>query len=248
MSESLVCGIHAVKALLNNTHRSVKKIYVNKERLDQRLAEILEIAEKKHINIEKLPLQKLNQQFPNVIHQGIIALASKIPEYYENDLPQLLSLSKQPPFVLILDGVTDPHNLGACLRSADAAGVDFVVIPKDKNASITPVVSKVASGALESIPFVRVTNLARSIDLLKKEGIWVYGAAGEAKKSLFEMDFKAGIAIVMGAEGEGMRRLTREKCDELFSIPMLGSVSSLNVSVATGISLFEVVRNRTGYS
>lgn len=146
--------------------------------------------------------------------------------------------------ILILDGITDPHNLGACLRSADATGVDFVVIPKDKSASITPVVSKVACGAAESIPLVRVTNLARAMDILKQQGVWIFGAAGEAENLLYAMDCSGNIALVMGAEGTGLRRLTREHCDGLFSLPMMGSVESLNVSVATGVSLYEVIRQR----
>ena len=156
-----------------------------------------------------------------------------------------MDLSKKPCLILILDGVTDPHNLGACLRSADAAGVDFVVIPKDKNASVTPVVSKVACGAAESMPIVRVTNLARAMDVLKEQGVWIYGAAGEATESLYRLDCKSSIALVMGSEDKGLRHLTREQCDGLFSLPMLGTVSSLNVSVATGICLFEVVRQRS---
>ena len=144
--------------------------------------------------------------------------------------------------ILILDGITDPHNLGACLRTADAAGVDFVIIPKDKSAAITPVVSKVACGAAESVLVVRVTNLARAISTLKEHGVWIYGAAGEAEHSIYDLDFTGSIGIVMGAEGSGLRRLTRELCDGLFSLPMQGEVSSLNVSVATGISLYEIAR------
>ena len=144
-----------------------------------------------------------------------------------------------------MDGVTDPHNLGACLRTAEAAGVDFVVIPKDRNASITPVVSKVACGAAELMSVVRVTNLARAIDTLKEAGVWVYGAAGEATQSLYDIDCRGAIALIMGSEGDGLRRLTRDRCDGLFALPMVGSVESLNVSVATGVCLYEVLRQRT---
>ncbi len=186
----------------------------------------------------------MNQRFAALTHQGVVASVRPLPEYNESNIISLLEKSKKPGLILILDGVTDPHNLGACLRSADAAGVDFVLIPKDKSASITPVVSKVACGAAESIPLVRVTNLARAMELLKEHGVWIYGAAGEAQSSIYQLDCSSTIALVMGAEGEGLRRLTRERCDGLFSLPMLGSVSSLNVSVATGISLFEVVRQR----
>ena len=152
--------------------------------------------------------------------------------------------AKDTPFLLILDGVTDPHNLGACLRNADAAGIDAVIVPKDNAASITAAVSKVACGAAEVMPLFQVTNLARTMKQLQQKGIWLFGAAGEANCGLYEADLKGPMALVMGAEGQGLRRLTREQCDTLISIPMTGYVSSLNVSVATGICLFEAVRQR----
>jgi len=242
--EQYVYGLHAVTALLSNRHRSVKRLWVNQERVDKRLLDLLVMADEAHIPIERLSLQKMNQRFAEFTHQGVVASAGVLPEYGERDLERLLEKSSQPSLILILDGVTDPHNLGACLRSADGAGVDFVVIPKDKNASITPVVSKVACGAAESIPLVRVTNLARAMATLKQAGVWIYGAAGEASNSIYDLDCKSSVALVMGAEGDGMRHLTREQCDGLFALPMLGSVSSLNVSVATGVCLYEVVRQR----
>lgn len=244
MNEQYIYGIHAVEALLRNSRRSIKMLFINQDRIDDRVEPLLLIAAEKHIPVERLSLQKLNQRFPEVVHQGIVAVADPLPNYIEYDLESLLSTSKTPALILILDGVTDPHNLGACLRSADAAGVDFVVIPKDKNASITAVVSKVACGAAESVPVVKVTNLARAMDVLKQAGVWIYGAAGEATSSLFALDCSTSVALVMGAEDKGLRHLTRERCDGLFALPMQGSVSSLNVSVATGISLFEVVRQR----
>lgn len=244
MSDHYIYGIHAVAALLANQHRKTKVVYVSLERADKRIQELLSLAEQNHIPVERLTPQKMNQRFADVSHQGIVASAGTLPDYIEYDLPQLLEASKKPALILILDGVTDPHNLGACLRSADAAGADFVIIPKDKNATITAVVSKVACGAAESIPLVRVTNLARAMELLKEQGIWIYGAAGEAESSIYSLDCKGSIAMVMGAEGEGMRRLTRDLCDGLFSLPMLGTVSSLNVSVATGVCLYEAVRQR----
>lgn len=246
MSEQLVYGVHAVLALLNNPRRTINKIYINQDRQDKRIQEVLEQAQKFGIRLEKLSATVMNQRFTDFAHQGVVASATPLPEYGESHLKSLIESSKSPCFILILDGVTDPHNLGACLRSADAAGVDFVIIPKDKSANITPVVSKVACGAAESVPFVRVTNLARAMDIIKAEGIWIYGAAGEATQTLYEVDCTGAIALVMGAEGEGLRRLTREHCDGLFSLPMLGTVDSLNVSVATGISLYEVVRQRHG--
>ena len=245
MSEQFVYGVHAVSALLNNPHRLVYKLIVSQDRSDKRLQDLVDKAVKKQVVVEQLSVQKMNQRFADFSHQGVVASASKLPDYNESDLISLLETSKDPSLVLILDGVTDPHNLGACLRSADAAGVNFVVIPKDKSASITPVVSKVACGAAESVPLVRVTNLVRAMEILKEQGVWIYGAAGEAKRSLYQIDCSGSVAIVMGAEGEGLRRLTREHCDDLFALPMLGTVESLNVSVATGISLYEVVRQRS---
>ncbi|RUR13530.1 23S rRNA (guanosine(2251)-2'-O)-methyltransferase RlmB [Legionella sp. km772] len=244
MSEHFVYGVHAVAALLDNPHRKIFKIYLSQERDDKRVHDLVNQAKQAAIPIEPMAIQKMNQRFAGYNHQGIVAEASALPEYNEGHLIPLLEASKTPVLILILDGITDPHNLGACLRSADATGVDFLVIPKDKSASITPVVSKVACGAAESVPLVRVTNLARAMDTLKEQGVWIYGAAGEARASLYQTDCSGPLAIVMGAEAEGLRRLTREHCDGLFSLPMLGTVESLNVSVATGVSLYEVVRQR----
>lgn len=245
MTEQYVYGVHAVAALLANPHRTTKMLYINQDRIDTRMQDLLNLALQNHIPVERLSAQKMNQRFADVVHQGVVASAGKLPEYVEADLERLLESSKQPCLILILDGVTDPHNLGACLRSADAAGVDFVIIPKDKNAGITPVVSKVACGAAESIPLVRVTNLARAMDVIKQQGVWIYGAAGEADASVYNLDCKTSIALVMGAEDKGMRHLTRQQCDGLFSLPMVGTVTSLNVSVATGICLYEVLRQRS---
>lgn len=244
MTEHYVYGVHAVTALLANPHRSTKKLYINQERIGGRLSDLLERARAQHIPIEQLSAQKMNQRFAEFRHQGVVASAGSLPDYGENDLPALVAAAKQPALVLILDGVTDPHNLGACLRSADATGVDFVLIPKDKSASITAVVSKVASGAAESIPLVRVTNLVRAMELIKSKGIWIYGATGEAEGLIDEIDLKSSVALVMGAEGVGLRRLTGEHCDGRFALPMLGHVESLNVSVATGVCLYEVLRQR----
>ena len=244
MSDQLIYGIHAVSALVKNPHRIIKVLFVNQERMDKKVQDLLVLAQEANVPVEPLNTQKMQQRFADFNHQGIVACAQSLPDYGEAHLIPLLQACKKPALILLLDGLTDPHNLGACLRSADAAGVDFVVIPKDKSASITPVVSKVASGAAESVPLVRVTNLARAMTLLKNEGVWIYGAAGEASETLYAMDCAIPIAIAMGAEGDGLRRLTREHCDALFALPMLGTVSSLNVSVATGISLYEVVRQR----
>lgn len=244
MTESYIYGLHAVDALLQSERRKVWRLYINKERSDQRIHAIFQQAQAKNIPVVRLDSEQMQQQFPACQHQGVAAVADPLPLFSEQDLPALLANSKSPALILILDGITDPHNFGACLRTADAAAVDFVLIPKDKNAALTPVVSKVACGAAENMPIVRVTNLVRAIELLKDKGIWVFGAAGEANQSLYEMDCLSSIAIVMGGEGKGLRRLTREHCDGLFSLPMLGSVDSLNVSVATGVSLYEIIRQR----
>lgn len=246
MAEQWIYGLHAVHALLTNPHRSIKRVIISSERHDQRVQEIIQKAETRNVVVETLTAAQLKQRFPDAIHQGVIASASPIPQFSEGDLPQLLKACQSPPLVLVLDGITDPHNLGACLRTADAAGVNFVIIPKDKNVGMTAVVSKVASGAAESVPLVVVTNLVRALEVIKEEGVWIYGAAGEAMQSLYQMDCRGAIALVMGAEDKGLRRLTREHCDALFALPMHGIVDSLNVSVAAGVSLFEAVRQRQG--
>lgn len=246
MREEWVYGVHAVGALLKNPHRTTKCLYISEEREDARLQAVLNIALEKAIPVEKMSLPNMNKRFKDCIHQGIVAATFALPEYTEHDLERLLEKSTAPILVLILDGVTDPHNLGACLRTADAVGVDFVVIPKDKSASITPVVSKVASGAAESVPLVRVTNLVRTMERLKEAGVWIYGADGQAPQTLYKTSCTGNLAIAMGAEGEGLRRLTKEHCDVLFALPMQGSVESLNVSVATGVALYEVRRQQQG--
>jgi 23S rRNA (guanosine2251-2'-O)-methyltransferase len=245
MTEHYVYGIHAVTALLTNPHRLTKKLFINQDRLNRRLEELVDLAARQQIPVEKLSAQKMNQHFAAFSHQGVVASVGSLPDYGESDLPALLAKSKDPCLLLILDGVTDPHNLGACLRTADASGVDFVVVPKDKSASITPAVSKVACGAAESVPLVRVTNLVRAITTIKQEGLWVYGAAGEASETLYKIDCKTPLALVLGAEEKGIRRLTQKHCDGLFALPMQGSVESLNVSVAAGVCLYEVLRQRS---
>ncbi|STQ78534.1 23S rRNA (guanosine-2'-O-)-methyltransferase RlmB [Hafnia alvei] len=189
--------------------------------------------------------QWLDEKVEGAVHQGIIARVREGRQYQENDLPALLENLEQPPFLLILDGVTDPHNLGACLRSADAAGVHAVIVPRDRSAQLNATAKKVACGAAETVPLIRVTNLARTMRFLQEQNVWIVGTAGEADHNLYQSKMTGPMALVMGAEGDGMRRLTREHCDELISIPMAGSVSSLNVSVATGICLFEAVRQRS---
>lgn len=244
MTEHYVYGLHAVKALLSNPYRNIKKLYISKDRIDDKIIALQKLAESRQVAIDYLPTKVLNQRFAEFNHQGVIATAGPLPDFSDHDLTALIEASKKPALILVLDGVTDPHNLGACLRTADAAGVDFVIIPKDKNANVTPVVSKVACGAAEALPLVRVTNLVRAMEHIKQQGVWIYGAAGEASQSIYQLDCTSSMALVMGAEGDGLRRLTREHCDGLFALPMSGSVESLNVSVAAGIALYEVVRQR----
>ena len=244
MTEQYVCGLHAVSALLNNRHRKTQKIYINESSNNPRLQDLEQLAATRGIAVDKTSIQKMNQQFSQYTHQGVVAIAETLREHNERDLVNLLQGMEKNAAILILDGLTDPHNLGACLRTADAVAVDFVIIPKDNSASITPAVTKTASGAAETIPLVRVSNLARAMDIIKAEGIWVYGAAGEAKSSLYQMDLTSPVALAFGAEGKGLRRLTRDYCDSLFSLPMLGAVESLNVSVAAGVAMYEMLRQR----
>jgi 23S rRNA (guanosine2251-2'-O)-methyltransferase len=244
-NKQFICGIHAVAALLSEQPERVLRLCIAKGRMDKKMDGILSAAKQANIAIEYADTKTLDRLASDMNHQGVIAFCTKPRTYDEHDLKALLETLEQPAFLLVLDGVQDPHNLGACFRSADAAGVHAIIAPKDKSASITPIVSKVASGAAEVVPFIQVTNLARTLTMLKEMGIWIYGAAGEATQSLYQAKLQGPIAIVMGAEGEGLRRLTRETCDFLLKIPMRGSVSSLNVSVAAGVFLFEAVRQRT---
>ncbi len=241
-----VFGIHAVDALLRRQPADIQRLWVQSGRQDKRIAGLLDLARNQGVAVETAPRAELDDMVPGR-HQGVVAEVIRSERQWdESALWQHLENLDHPALLLVLDGVTDPHNLGACLRSADAAGVDAVIVPKDKSADLNPTVRKVACGAAEVIPFVRVTNLARTLDGLKERGIWLYGTAGEAESSLYDTDLTGPAAILMGAEGAGLRRLTREACDHLVKLPMAGSVSSLNVSVATGICLFEVVRQRRG--
>ncbi|WP_367608056.1 23S rRNA (guanosine(2251)-2'-O)-methyltransferase RlmB [Legionella sp. W05-934-2] len=242
-NQQWVFGVHAVTAVLSQTNRQVYTLYIDTHKTDQAYQKIRQFAEQQSIAIRSI--QAIEKQFSNQTHQGVIASVAPLPEYQQGDLPLLLgNTANKNALILILDGITDVHNLGACLRTADGAGVDFVIMPKDKSAPINATVSKVASGAAECVPIVRVTNLARAMKALQEAGVWIYGAAGEAKQTLYQLDCQGPVALVMGSEGNGLRRLTREHCDQLYSLPMQGYVESLNVSVATGVSLYEVLRQR----
>ncbi|MBA0213097.1 23S rRNA (guanosine(2251)-2'-O)-methyltransferase RlmB [Pectobacterium brasiliense] len=242
MSE-IIYGIHAVKALLERDPPRFLEVFVLKGRDDRRLQPVIAELEAQGIVIQVANRQWLDKQADDAVHQGIVAKVKEGRKYQENDLPAMLD-NLETPFLLILDGVTDPHNLGACLRNADGAGVHAVIVPRDRSAQLNATVKKVACGAAETVPVISVTNLARTMRLLQERNIWIVGTAGEADHTLYQSKLTGPLALVMGAEGEGMRRLTREHCDELISIPMAGSVSSLNVSVATGVCLFEAVRQR----
>lgn len=243
-----VFGLHAVRALLEQHPERLVEVYATKERQDKPLQALISQAQKLGVRPQFVPKASLEKRAESGNHQGIVVVALAPPTLTEDDLPALCDKAGKQAFFLVLDGVTDPHNLGACLRTADAAGVTAVIVPKDKSASMTPVVRKVASGAAETVALVQVTNLARTLRELQDRQVWIIGTAGEAEKDLYQVDYQGPVALVMGAEGDGMRRLTRETCDELISIPLAGTVSSLNVSVATGVCLYEVVRQRQAVS
>lgn len=241
----LVFGLHSAEAVLRYQADRIVGIWLDRTRKDPRFQQLLELAEASAIHLQRVSGEELERLAGNARHQGVVLQIRPAEARNERFLEELLTALDTPPFLLILDGVTDPHNLGACLRSADAAGVHAVIAPRDKACGLTPVVRKVASGAAGMVPFIQVTNLARSMRLLRETGVFLVGAAGEAEAPLYATDLRGSLGIVMGAEGKGMRRLTREHCDQLVHIPMAGTVSSLNVSVATGICLFEALRQRS---
>jgi 23S rRNA (guanosine2251-2'-O)-methyltransferase len=236
----VVFGFHAVLARLRAEPGSVVEIFLDESRNDARARDLAAAAERLGVRLIRVPTKRLDGFYGGGRHQGVVARVEV--RSAADSLDDVLEAISGPALLLVLDGVTDPHNLGACLRIANAAGAHAVVAPKDRAAGITPAVSKVASGAAEATPYVMVTNLARTLDELKEREIWVVGADEDAEATLFAADLPRSIAWVLGAEGEGMRRLTRERCDLLVRIPMLGAVQSLNVGVAAGICLYESVR------
>ena len=243
-----VFGYHAVESLIRREPGRVAALHVQAGRQDKRMQAILTLARNQGVSISQAEKSELDGRVSGR-HQGVVALlhagatTDAIGMMAEGELIDRLTQSAEV-LLLILDGVTDPHNLGACLRSADAAGVTAVVFPKDKSADVNDVARKVASGAAEAVPWVRVTNLARTIDSLQQAGVWVIGTDCDAETTLYDQDLTGPCALVLGSEGSGMRRLTRERCDFVVRLPMSGSVSSLNVSVAAGVCLFEAVRQR----
>ncbi|MEH6797712.1 MAG: 23S rRNA (guanosine(2251)-2'-O)-methyltransferase RlmB [Pseudomonadales bacterium] len=238
-----VFGVHAVQALLERSPKRVRRLLLPAGRLNERQQALLDLAVTAVITTQRVTGEELDKLAEGV-HQGVVAEVTPSQVWSEEMLTHLLDRLDGVPLLLVLDGVTDPHNLGACLRSADAAGVQAVIVPRDRSASLSPVVRKVACGAAETVPLVAVTNLARTLKQLQQRGLWLVGTAGEAEQFIYDVDLKVPSVIVMGAEGAGMRRLTRENCDYLARLPMAGAVSSLNVSVAAGVCLFEAVRQR----
>jgi 23S rRNA (guanosine2251-2'-O)-methyltransferase len=239
----LIHGFHPIMARLRHDPESVKEIYLDNNRQDRRVKDLLRLAEQAGARVVQVENPRIEGMAPNARHQGVVARVDARQKAIHLD--DVLDTLEEPPFLLVLDGITDPRNLGACLRVADAAGVHAVIAPKDRAVGLTDVAMKAASGAAETVPYIMVTNLARTLRELKARDIWVIGTAGEASEDLYAAQWPTGgVAWVMGAEGDGMRRLTRETCDALVHIPMGGSVDSLNVSVAAGVCLFEAVRRR----
>ena len=244
--ERLLAGVHAVASALGNAPTRVRRVLVADGARNPRVKELAQQARESGVSVDTLPRERLDKIAEGVRHQDVLAEFDGTNLYTERDLDGLLDILPQPPLVLVLDEVQDPHNLGACLRTAEGAGVGLVVITRDRSASLTPVARRAASGAAEVLPILEATNLARVLRRLKERGIWLYGTDDEAPVSLWQADLDGPLGLVMGAEGSGLRRLTRELCDHLVRIPMAGCVESLNVSVATGVALYEIQRRRSG--
>lgn len=242
MDEQIIYGFHAVSVRLKAYPDAVLEVHVDASRRDARMQKFLLRAQQAGVRLLQTNASQLTALAGTPRHQGVVARVRGIQT--ARDWQKLLDGVQGPPLLLLLDGVTDPHNLGACLRVADGAGVHAVIAPKDHAAGISPVVAKVASGAADTVPYFMVTNLARTMKELKDRGIWLYGASDAVSTSLYETDLTGPAALVLGAEGHGLRRLTQENCDVLLRIPMQGAVSSLNVSVASGVCLYEAVRQR----
>ncbi|CBL45956.1 23s rrna (guanosine-2\'-o-)-methyltransferase [gamma proteobacterium HdN1] len=240
-------GIHSVSAILERHPDRVLELFIVETREDKRIGDIIKLAKTHGLRAQFIPKKTMDHQLEEgAVHQGVAIRYRPSAPGDENDLKHLVENANAPLFLLFLDGITDPHNLGACLRSADAAGVHAVITTRDKSAGLSAAVRKVAVGAAETVPFIQVTNLARTLEMVRQQGVWVYGTAlSEGAKTIYETDLRGNIGIVMGAEGVGLRRLTQDCCDGLVYIPMAGTVQSLNVSVATGVCLFEALRQRS---
>lgn len=243
-SSDLIYGFHAIQAAVELPVTRVTEIWLADERGDTRVTTLTEAARQHSLPIHKVERDVLEEMAGEGRHQGAIARCKPIKELAESDLFQLLDNLSVPPLLLILDGVQDPHNLGACLRTAEAAGAHAVVAPKDRASGLTATAMKVSSGSAERLPFIQVTNLARVLRELKDRGVWLVGTSGDSENTLFDVDLKGPLGMILGAEGRGIRRLTREHCDQVVYIPMQGGAESLNVSVAAGVCLFESARQR----
>ena len=241
-----IAGINAVASALEHDVEHVREVLIEAGGKNPRLTEIEETARRRDVSVRRVNTQALEGIAGGLRHQGVIARYEAAKQVAESALPGLIEAAEGKALLLVLDGVQDPHNLGACLRSAAAAAVTAVIIPKDKAAPINATVRKTSAGAADRIPVISVTNLARTLRAIKEAGVWVYGLDGEATTGIHGIDLRGNVALVLGGEGEGMRRLTREHCDGLIRIPMPGEMESLNVSVATGVALFEAVRQRLG--
>lgn len=241
---SPVSGIHSVRAALKFGSEGVAELWLERTRRDRRLAEVAELARQAGVKVRQVDRDELDGSAEGANHQGVLAWVRVPAARSEQDLATLLDALQEPPFLLLLDEIQDPHNLGACLRTAEAVGVQAVIAPRDNAVGLTPVVCKVASGAAETLPYFQVTNLVRVMEELKERGIWLTGTAGEADIDLYAADLTGPLGLVMGSEGQGLRRLTRERCDRLVRLPMRGQVESLNVSVAAGVCLYEALRQR----
>jgi 23S rRNA (guanosine2251-2'-O)-methyltransferase len=244
MNTAKLFGLHSVQAALDYSPKKIHKAWVDCGRQDKRLVQAIDDLLALGINPEKVDRKRLDRLADGSNHQGIVIEVEMPGELSESDLKTAVENLSATALFLVLDNVQDPHNLGACLRTADATGIHGVIITKDNATGITPTVCKVASGAAETMPVYQVTNLSRTLRWLKGEGLWIMGAAGETAQTVYKTDFTVPMALVVGTEGKGLRRLTKEQCDVLVSVPMLGQVESLNLSVATGVLLYEAVRQR----
>lgn len=242
MKAKLIFGFHAVTARIRHDASTIEEIYVDASRHDRRMGDLLRAAKSANVRIIHADDQRLDAMVGTRRHQGVVARAGELS--LARNLAELIDGIQGPPLLLVLDGVTDPHNLGACLRVADGSGAHAVIAPKDRAVGLNATAAKVASGAADTVPYITVTNLARAMREMQEHDIWLTGTADDVEQSLYGVDYTGGTAFVMGSEGEGMRRLTREHCDRLVSLPMMGSVESLNVSVASGVCLYEARRQR----
>jgi 23S rRNA (guanosine2251-2'-O)-methyltransferase len=240
-SHEIIYGIHAVEAALRNQPEYVLQVFVQQARNDNRIKKIIDIAKNSGVSLQSITNDRLKEKCPKARHQGVVA-EIRSNSSSVTSLDDILQ--KESLLLLVLDEVQDPHNIGACLRTADAVGVDAVIVSKNRSPALTPVIRNVASGAAETVPYIMVSNLARALEKIKHSNVWVMGTSGDARQTIYETSINHRLALVMGSEGKGMRRLTREACDELISIPMQGSVESLNISVATAVSLYEIRRQQ----